>query len=153
MTKCDLLPRSTLLDAYRISNPRSRSGEPSLLHYHFSFPGLISISHVKPVLGCVLSHQYASAIASGETFPYSPISQSLVPGTSMIPSMTACATWIPSGPNSLARDWAMARTANFMLAKAAKRAEPLTEAVAPVKINDGGWGVVLVDDCRSGSTA
>lgn len=36
--------------------------------------------------------------------------------------------------------------ANFMVANAAKREEPLTDAVAPVNIKDGGCGDDLVDD-------
>ena len=129
------------------------NGRRALALYHFSLPGLISISHVNAVFGCVLSHQYASAIASGEILPSSPKSHSLVRGMSITPSMTACATCTPCGPNSLARDWAIARRANFVVAKAAKRAEPLTDAVAPVNIRDGGCGEVLVDDWRRGRMA
>ena len=40
-----------------------------------------------------------------------------------------------------------------MVAKAAKRAEPLTEAVAPVKIRVGGVGEVMVDARSRGRTA
>jgi len=57
----------------------------------------------------------------------------------MTPSITACATWTPLGPNSRARDWARARKANLPVAKEEQRAEPLREAVAPVKMRVGGW--------------
>ncbi len=57
----------------------------------------------------------------------------------MTPSITACATWTPLGPNSRARDWARARKANLPVAKEEHRAEPLREAVAPVKMRVGGW--------------
>lgn len=40
-----------------------------------------------------------------------------------------------------------------MVAKAAKRAEPLTEAVAPVKMRVGGWGDVEVAERRRGRVA
>lgn len=35
----------------------------------------------------------------------------------------------------------------------AKRAEPLTEAVAPVKMRDGGWAPVVVEARRRGRVA
>lgn len=40
-----------------------------------------------------------------------------------------------------------------MVAKAAKRAEPLTDAVAPVKMREGGWGDVVVAERRRGRVA
>lgn len=40
-----------------------------------------------------------------------------------------------------------------MVAKAAKRAEPFTEAVAPVKIKEGGYSDVLVEARRRGRIA
>jgi hypothetical protein len=40
-----------------------------------------------------------------------------------------------------------------MVAKAAKRAEPFMEAVAPVKIRVGGLGDVVVEARRSGRMA
>ncbi len=58
----------------------------------------------------------------------------------MPPSMMARATWTPWGPNSRASDWVRARWANLPAAKEAKRAEPRTEAVAPVTTRVGGWG-------------
>ena len=77
--------------------------------------------------------------ASGSIFPPGPKFQSFVLGISITPSMTACATCTPFGPISRARLCAIARRANFIVAKAAKLAEPFTEAVAPVKISVGGW--------------
>lgn len=62
----------------------------------------------------------------------------LVRGISMTPSIIVCETWTPWGPNSLARDCASARKANFPVAKAAKVADPFTLAVAPVNIRVGG---------------
>lgn len=124
---------------------------PSL--HHFSTPGLISISHVKLVFGCVCRCQYASAMASGSIFASLANPYACVRGMSMTPSMTACATCTPWGPNSRARDCERARRACFMVAKAAKRAEPFTEAVAPVKIREGGCGDVLVAERRRGRVA
>lgn len=46
----------------------------------------------------------------------------------------------------------MARRANFIVANEAKRALPLTEAVAPVKIRVGGYSL-LVEERRRGRTA
>lgn len=40
-----------------------------------------------------------------------------------------------------------------MVAKAAKRAEPLTEAVAPVKIKVGGYSAEVVEARRRGRVA
>ena len=40
-----------------------------------------------------------------------------------------------------------------MVAKAAKRAEPLTEAVAPVKMREGGCSEVGVEKRRRGRVA
>ena len=40
-----------------------------------------------------------------------------------------------------------------MVAKAAKRAEPLTEAVAPVKMREGGCSEVDVEKRRRGRVA
>jgi len=40
-----------------------------------------------------------------------------------------------------------------MVAKAAKRALPFTEAVAPVKIKEGGFSDVLVEARRRGTVA
>ena len=40
-----------------------------------------------------------------------------------------------------------------MVAKAAKRAEPLTEAVAPVKMRVGGWAPVEAEARRRGRVA
>lgn len=77
--------------------------------------------------------------ASGLSFASScPRSHDLVRGISMTPSMTACDTWTPCGPNSRARDCARARSANLAEAKEAKFADPLRLAVAPVKIRVGG---------------
>lgn len=143
----------------------------------------MSISQVNAVFGWVCKCQYASAIcrnrntiskstfesqkfelkrqkeirkvltASGSIFPPSPKSHSFVLGISMTPSITACAICTPFGPNSLARLCAIALRANFIVAKAAKFAEPFTEAVAPVKMRLGGWGEVLVEARRRGRVA
>lgn len=56
----------------------------------------------------------------------------------MMPSMMACATWMPLGPNSRVRDCTSARVANLLTAKDEKLADALSEAVAPVKISVGG---------------
>lgn len=40
-----------------------------------------------------------------------------------------------------------------MVAKEAKSAEPLTDAVAPVKMREGGWGDVVVPARRRGRVA
>jgi hypothetical protein len=56
----------------------------------------------------------------------------------MRPSITACATCTPCGPNSRARDWLRARSANFPAEKAENWAEAFKDAVAPDTINDGG---------------
>ena len=53
-------------------------------------------------------------------------------GVLIWPSMIACATCIPCGPNSRANDCDRALMPNFPTASAAKRAEPRKEAVAPV---------------------
>ena len=78
--------------------------------------------------------------ASALIFASSPPStfHSLVRGISITPSMTACATCTPRGPNSRARLCARARRANFPVAKEAQFAEPLSAAVAEVKIRVGG---------------
>lgn len=68
----------------------------------------------------------------------------------MSPSMTACATWTPLGPNSRAKDWLSARRANLPAAKEEKLAEALRDAVAPVRIRVGGCGEVDVASSRRG---
>lgn len=56
--------------------------------------------------------------------------------------------------NSLARDCARARKANLPDAKEDIIAEPLSEAVAPVKIRVGGYcGLVSIALSRSGRVA
>ena len=65
----------------------------------------------------------------------------LLLGMSMTPSTTAWATWTPRGPNSRASDCASARRANIPAANPPNCADPRTDAVAPVAISVGGWGV------------
>ena len=78
--------------------------------------------------------------ASGLIFASSPSSfHSFVLGISITPSIIACATCTPLGPNSLAKLCASALIANFPVAKLEHKALPFTEAVAPVKINVGGY--------------
>lgn len=72
-------------------------------------------------------------------------------GMSMPPSMMACATWTPRGPNSLASDCVIALAANLPAAKLANFALPLMEAVAPVTIRDGGCGDESTDSRSKGS--
>lgn len=79
--------------------------------------------------------------------------QSWVLGISITPSIIACATCTPLGPNSLARLCPVALRANFPLANEDIVADPLKDAVAPVIINEGGWGEVSTDSSRSGSVA
>lgn len=71
----------------------------------------------------------------------------------MIPSMIACATWMPFGANSLAIDVDNARNANLELAKDDMSALAFTDAVAPVKMSVGGCFALLSSPClsRSGS--
>ena len=83
---------------------------------------------------------------SGPTF------HSLVRGISMTPSMMACATCTPLGPNSRPSDCPSARRANLPVANDAHPTEPLSAAVAPVKISVGGCGR-CVDLRRRGSVA
>lgn len=80
----------------------------------------------------------SGSILPSSTPPFTTLS--LPQGVSIPPSMTASATCTPFGPNSRASDWARARWANFAAAKVLKRAEPRTEAVAPVTRRVGGWG-------------
>lgn len=79
--------------------------------------------------------------------------QSCVLGISITPSIIACATWTPLGPNSLARLCPVALSANFPLANEAEVADPRREAVAPVRIKEGGWGEDSTESRRSGSVA
>lgn len=65
------------------------------------------------------------ASSCSKTYPF-------VRGISITPSTMTCATCTPLGPNSLAKDCERALRPNFALAKAPKRAEPRTLAVAPV---------------------
>ena len=119
----------------------STISNPPLSAYHFSNMGLISISFVKHLLLCVCKFQYASAISSAPIFASGGASfnHSFVRGMSMTPSMTACATCTPRGANSFAMDVDSARSANLAEAKELINAFALTEAVAPVKINVGGY--------------
>ena len=55
----------------------------------------------------------------------------------MTPSIIACATCTPFGPNSRASDWAKALIANLPVAKEEQNAEPLMAAVADVKMRRG----------------
>lgn len=70
---------------------------------------------------------------------------------SITPSMMACATWTPRGPNSRARLCVNPRTANLPAAKVANRADPRTDAVAPVTISVGGCGEDGTASRRDGS--
>ena len=65
--------------------------------------------------------------------------QSLVLSMSMTPSIIACATCTPFGPNSRASDWAKALIANLPVAKEEHNAEPFMAAVADVKMSVGGY--------------
>lgn len=64
--------------------------------------------------------------------------------------MIACATCTPWGPYSRASDCARARKACLPVAKEEHCAEPLREAVAPVKIRVGGCTRVVVQERRKG---
>lgn len=81
------------------------------------------------------------------------IGQSLVLGISITPSMMACATCTPLGPNSRARLCPVARRANLPLANEALVARAEIDAVVPVMIRDGGCGDDSTESRRSGSTA
>ena len=87
---------------------------------HSEEPPLLDLGKKKDLTAC------------GEIFPSSPISHAFVLSISMTPSITAWPTCTPFGPYSLAKLCAIALTANFMVAKAAKLADPFIEAVAPV---------------------
>jgi hypothetical protein len=65
--------------------------------------------------------------------------------------MTARATCTPLGPYSRARDWVRARWANLPAANVPKKAEPRTEAVAPVTRREGGLGEESTASTRRGS--
>ena len=69
----------------------------------------------------------------------------------MPPSIMACATWTPLGPNSRARLWPNARAANLPAAKEPQRAEPLMDAVAPVISREGGCGELETEERSRGS--
>lgn len=103
--------------------------------------GLISISFVNVVFGCVCRFQYVSAMPSAEILASGgmSLSHSFVLGMSITPSMIAWATCTPWGANSRAMDWDRARMAYLAVEKEAMRALDLTEAVAPVKIKVGGY--------------
>jgi hypothetical protein len=77
----------------------------------------------------------ALSLASG---PIS-FSHSFVRGISMTPSMMAWLTCTPCGPNSRANDWLRALNAHLPVANDAMSAFAFTEAVAPVKMSDGGY--------------
>lgn len=75
-----------------------------------------------------------------------------VRGMSITPSTITWETCTPLGPNSLASDCASALRANLPVANAEKVAEPLMLAVAPVKINVGGYSSPIAFN-RRGKTA
>lgn len=58
---------------------------------------------------------------------------------------------MPRGPNSLARHCPRARDADLPVAKEAKFAEPLMEAVAPVMRREGGHLEISTEARRRGS--
>jgi hypothetical protein len=69
-------------------------------------------------------------------------------GVSITPSMIACATCTPFGPNSRASDCASARALNLPDANEPQSAEPRREAVAPVMSRVGGDGGELETEAR-----
>ena len=80
----------------------------------------------------------------------------LVLGISITPSMMACATCTPRGPNSLPKLCDSARNAVLPVANEDVSAEPRIDAVAPVKMSVGGYlgaGVAVTVERRSGSAA
>ena len=148
---------------------KSSSFNTKGLHHHFSQYALMSISCVNDVRGCVCKCQYASAIwhIVSSSPHYSPDGRhptasglilasgasnfhSFACGVSIGPSITACETCTPCGPNSRARLCAIARVAHLPDAKVAKFAEPRTDAVAPVKTSVGGCAP---GDAASGTAA
>ena len=80
------------------------------------------------VISYVAAQKYISAMFFGSMRPSSPFAAaksgivSCTRGTSMTPSMIACATWMPFGPSSLAMLWATARRPCLPDANAAKLA-------------------------------
>jgi hypothetical protein len=68
----------------------------------------------------------------------------------MIPSIIACATCTPLGPNSRAKLCPTARNANLPEANEAQFAPPLRDAVAPVRRREGGWGELATEARRRG---
>lgn len=110
----------------------------------------ISLARLKPT-----NHTSEVLTALALIFPSGPgISHSFVFGISITPSIIACPTCTPLGPNSLARLCASALNANFPVAKLEQLALPFTEAVAPVKISVGECsGVGEREERRSGRTA
>lgn len=80
----------------------------------------------------------------------------LVRGISITPSIIACATCTPLGPNSFARLCVSALNAVLPVAKEEVKAAPRTEAVAPVKTRVGGClgaGEAATVERSSGSVA
>jgi hypothetical protein len=71
---------------------------------------------------------------------------------SMTPSIIACATCTPFGPNSRASDWAKALIANLPVANEEHSAEPFIAAVADVKMSVGGYSPEVASR-RSGRQA
>ena len=78
--------------------------------------------------------------------------QSLVLSISITPSIMACDTCTPLGPNSRANDCAKALIANLPVANEEQRAEPFMAAVADVKISVGGYSPEVASR-RSGRQA
>lgn len=68
----------------------------------------------------------------------------------MPPSIIACATWTPLGPNSRAKLCPKARMANLPAAKEPQSAEPFIDAVAPVMSKEGGCGELETEERRRG---
>jgi hypothetical protein len=90
------------------------------------------------------------SLASGPIF----VNNSLVLGILITPSMIACATCTPWGPNSFARLWLSALSAHLPVENELSCALDLTEAVAPVKISEGGyWGLLSTPLRRRGRVA
>jgi hypothetical protein len=101
-----------------------------------SLLGRRSISKLHALRSCWMRFQYESAIASG--LSNGSLGESLyllrTLGVSMMPSIMTCATWMPSGHSSTARDCASPRTANSAPLNATAPPRPRTDEVVPVKM-------------------
>lgn len=136
---CKSRPRLRMEIPIRVRDLRIKSLVTTSLHFasllNPPLPQQASKQTNKPKEPCTLT-------VSGLIFPSPPSSPTCTPfvySVSIIPSIMICATWIPCGPNSRAIDCARARCADFPAAKGASLADPLREAVAPVKRRVGGY--------------